>query len=70
MKLTDIEIFIIFMWKPMTNVSDSVNPNTHSISFKSNSSFVLTAKPGIFTDIAITMMFFSRMFSFPRRVKT
>jgi len=51
-------------------VFDSVNPNIHSITFKLDSSFVVTIKSAIFTDIAITMMFFSSMFSFPLRVET
>lgn len=45
-------------------VFDSAKPNIHSITFKSDSSFVVTIKSGIFTDIATTMMFFSIMFSF------
>lgn len=50
-------------------VFDSVNPNIHSITFKSDSSFV-TVKSGIFTDVAVTAMFFSNTFSFPLSLKT
>lgn len=40
-----------------------------AITFKSDSSFV-TVKSGIFTDVAVTAMFFSNTFSFPLSLKT